>query len=494
MNTNLSSLFFSQVSTPKKSIADIPTKAITLTNSEETFSILRKKKESAEKSVKPNESFSFFLSQQDSSHKSNANNKSVTFGDMIDHSRKKLDFDDCTTNTKSGGFGSFVESLLIDNKGYKTPKKPTNELNTPIKSEKLKPLEKYEPIKKIANSLDDEGLILNGSDDPINKKLTPSSQNLYLSSSQKDQTIKEKIDHVDQFKVKDDSDVFNMKFLSKSNFEKNSSCLSSLQAKEKKEETLKPKKTFAAMFGSSINQYNVTAIAQIAKEEARNSFEKSSKKKEKKRQERSHKKRTEEKSFSLLPDSDLILSQKERALFFDEEADDSQEEQPSTHKKVNSNKSFKHKFNNKSSDYDSSSLSSLSNKDQENRSNTSFDFNDQFEEDKFAKKRRGKKSKMESEAKMSKLKGKLSWKTQKKRELKEKAIKDYLAETRFHYSSKPLPYVKLADRKSKTDPPELKISSVPEFMDNTGIKIKSLLETTKPYDFFKVKKMYVLFC
>ena len=63
-------------------------------------------------------------------------------------------------------------------------------------------------------------------------------------------------------------------------------------------------------------------------------------------------------------------------------------------------------------------------------------------------------------------------------------MKEYLLETRFTYSSKPLKWRKLPETKNKSEPSEYRLPDIEHFIGQTGIKIPSLLNTIKPYDFF----------
>lgn len=79
---------------------------------------------------------------------------------------------------------------------------------------------------------------------------------------------------------------------------------------------------------------------------------------------------------------------------------------------------------------------------------------------------------------------KLEIKTKRLRVLKEKKVKEYLQETRFTYSSKPLKWRKLSEMKNKLQPNEFRLKEIQPFSAKAGIKAPKLLESIEPYDFF----------
>lgn len=84
----------------------------------------------------------------------------------------------------------------------------------------------------------------------------------------------------------------------------------------------------------------------------------------------------------------------------------------------------------------------------------------------------------------TKLNKKLEIKTKRLRVLQEKKVKEYLQETRFTYSSKPLKWRKLSEMKNKLQPHEFRLKEIQPFTAKTGIKTQKLLESIEPYDFF----------
>lgn len=83
-----------------------------------------------------------------------------------------------------------------------------------------------------------------------------------------------------------------------------------------------------------------------------------------------------------------------------------------------------------------------------------------------------------------KIEKKLDVKADRIRIKKEKQIKEYLLETHFTYSAKPLKWQKLPITKDKDKLSEFKLPELEPFIAESGVKIPHLLTTITPYDFF----------
>jgi len=86
--------------------------------------------------------------------------------------------------------------------------------------------------------------------------------------------------------------------------------------------------------------------------------------------------------------------------------------------------------------------------------------------------------------KKGKIGKKLEVKSNRVRIKKDKQVKEYLQDTYFTYTSKPLKWQKLAPIKDKAKPYEFRLPECESFIGKTGIKIPFLFTTIKPYDYF----------
>ena len=86
--------------------------------------------------------------------------------------------------------------------------------------------------------------------------------------------------------------------------------------------------------------------------------------------------------------------------------------------------------------------------------------------------------------KKGKIAKKLDIKSKRIRIKKDKTVKEYLQDTYFTYTSKPLRWTKLPPVKDKAKPHEYRLPECESFIGKTGIKVPTLFSTIKPYDFF----------